>query len=469
MDEHRAHGPWTPADLPLPPGVARAAWRGKGGVVALEHGEARLAAERAGFEALADHPARPRVLAWGTRSLVLAPLGEVAAPEPPDGRWVRRQETRRALLREVSRDVRLDRALGKLGAKRRDVDRYLDETVDVALHVGPTFGGLPPGAWRAQEGRGVGLRMDRARAEGWTALDAPSVEGAPDEAAAAEGLELARIAWALREAAHGDEGAAAEVLERLRAAPDPARTRVWIEGPDFVDPALWESPGAEVTAARARWLLTHLDGLAVGGGELRVRTDPPVRRGRRAPLREPRAARRRRLFSRWERGVRVDDEGLYSLTPEALADRIAEGARGVVLDATCGVGGLAIAYARQPGVERVIAVDADPERVAMTAHNAAIYGVADRVEPVVGDALDVVRSRRADLLVIDPPWGGRAYDRDAIDLDDLDMDVRGLLDAFDGPVVLKLPRSFDVAALPGLTFEALVDARGVLKMLIARR
>ena len=79
------------------------------------------------------------------------------------------------------------------------------------------------------------------------------------------------------------------------------------------------------------------------------------------------------------------------------------------------------------------------------------------------------RARRADLLVIDPPWGGRDYVRDAIDLDGLDMDVRALLDAFAGPVILKLPRSFDARALPEFAFEALVDERGVLKMLVARR
>ncbi len=244
---------------------------------------------------------------------------------------------------------------------------------------------------------------------------------------------------------------------------------MWIEGPTFLDPDLWERPGAEVSASRARWLLGNLDGLAVGGERLRVRTDPPVRRGRRPPPREPRAVRRRRVFSRWDEGVRVDDEGLFSATPEALAMRIADGARGVVLDATCGAGALSIALARQPGVERVIAVDVDRARLAMAAHNATLYGVGERIDWVHGDAADVVRARRADLLVIDPPWGGRDYVRDAIDLDGLDMDVRALLDAFAGPVILKLPRSFDARALPEFAFEALVDERGVLKMLVARR
>lgn len=469
MEEHTAHGPWTRADLALPVGSARAVWRGRGGVIALEHGAARLEAERAGYDALSAHPARPTVLAWGARSVVLAPLGEPDAPSPPPGRWVRRTDTRRALLRELSDEIRLDRALGKLGAKRRDVDRFLDAELDVAIHLGPSFGGLAPELWREQEGRVVGLRLDRARAEGWTALDAPSLEGAPSPDAAEEGLALAHQAWLAREAAHGDADARAALLELLASGPEPTRARVWIEGPTFLAPDLWERPGAEVSASRARWLLGNLDGLAVGGERLRVRTDPPVRRGRRPPPREPRAVRRRRVFSRWDEGVRVDDEGLFSATPEALAMRIADGARGVVLDATCGAGALSIALARQPGVERVIAVDVDRARLAMAAHNATLYGVGERIDWVHGDAADVLRARRADLLVIDPPWGGRDYVRDAIDLDGLDMDVRALLDAFAGPVILKLPRSFDARALPEFAFEALVDERGVLKMLVARR
>ena len=43
----------------------------------------------------------------------------------------------------------------------------------------------------------------------------------------------------------------------------------------------------------------------------------------------------------------MDEEGWYSVTPEAIATQIAERCRcDVVLDAFCGVGGNAIAFAR---------------------------------------------------------------------------------------------------------------------------
>lgn len=49
----------------------------------------------------------------------------------------------------------------------------------------------------------------------------------------------------------------------------------------------------------------------------------------------------------YESGCLLDDEGWYSVTPERVADQIAERCRcGVILDAFCGVGGNAIAFAR---------------------------------------------------------------------------------------------------------------------------
>ena len=63
------------------------------------------------------------------------------------------------------------------------------------------------------------------------------------------------------------------------------------------------------------------------------------------------------------------------------------------------------------------------------------------------------------------------YDRDHLGLDDLEMDVGAACAAFDGEIVLKLPRSFDVDELPEgrWELEAMVDERGILKMLVARR
>jgi trimethylguanosine synthase len=58
-------------------------------------------------------------------------------------------------------------------------------------------------------------------------------------------------------------------------------------------------------------------------------------------------AQRTRYFSRYDEGCLLDEEGWYSVTPEAIATQIAERCRcNVILDAFCGVGGNAIAFAR---------------------------------------------------------------------------------------------------------------------------
>ena len=107
----------------------------------------------------------------------------------------------------------------------------------------------------------------------------------------------------------------------------------------------------------------------------------------------------------------------------------------------------------------------------MARHNAAIYGVEDRIELVHGDAAAVVRERAADALVLDPPWGGREYDRERVALGDLGMDVAATVEAFEGRVLLKLPRSFDPTTLPAgaWTLELLLDDREIAKLLLAER
>jgi len=100
------------------------------------------------------------------------------------------------------------------------------------------------------------------------------------------------------------------------------------------------------------------------------------------------------LLSR--RGARVDAEGKWSLTPERLANEIADKvpAGSSVFDCCCGCGGNAIAFARRCAVT---AIDVSADRVALARRNAKIYGVDVRVD--VGDALR--DERTADVLVVD--------------------------------------------------------------------
>ncbi|CAN0267436.1 unnamed protein product [Lampetra planeri] len=130
-------------------------------------------------------------------------------------------------------------------------------------------------------------------------------------------------------------------------------------------------------------------------------------------------AQRYRLFSRFDEGIRLDREGWFSVTPERIAEHIAQRCQcDLIVDAFCGVGGNAIQFAFT--CERVIAVDIDPEKVALARHNARVYGVDDRIEFIVGDFLALAPRLRADVVFLSPPWGGPTYlDAHAYDLDSM--------------------------------------------------
>lgn len=57
----------------------------------------------------------------------------------------------------------------------------------------------------------------------------------------------------------------------------------------------------------------------------------------------------------------------------------------------------------------VIAIDIDPKKIEMAKHNAAIYGVEDRIEFIVGDYIKLVDTLQADTVFLSPPWGGPEY------------------------------------------------------------
>ncbi|ORX69226.1 S-adenosyl-L-methionine-dependent methyltransferase, partial [Linderina pennispora] len=137
-------------------------------------------------------------------------------------------------------------------------------------------------------------------------------------------------------------------------------------------------------------------------------------------------------FSRFDEGIQIDNEGWYSVTPEAIAEHTArrisqlynsrsqdeDFGRICVVDAFCGVGGNAIKFAEW--CEHVIAIDVDPGRLQMAKNNAAVYGVADRIEFILGDFYELAPSLKADVVFLSPPWGGPEYQSTKVfDLDAL--------------------------------------------------
>lgn len=419
-----------------------------GGVpaTAIAFGARRAREELAAIEALAAHPHAP---AWARAQddwLIVPRLAlvEVTLPRTDEDREVEpRSGTIESLLRgvapRVDRGGAVDvlRALRHLELPRGPLDRWLGMEARATFVRGPDLGGVDPRLRGVDRSRGddapprvIGLSLRRARLEGVPELDRAAEElrthvmraPAPDEHTEL-GRELARLDVAVR--------------ELVRARPGEHRD--------------------------------HLEAFVRDRVLARLRALPP--RARAEPFRvfEPERTRRERLFSRWSEGIRHDEEGLFSATPESLAFRIAAGLWGRVLDGTCGIGSIAIALARTPTIDAVVAVDVSPDRIAMARHNARLYGVEQRIHFRVADVSAVVASERFDAVVLDPPWGGRDYDRARTTLDDLGLDVRRVLAACRGSVRLKLPKSFVREELPGFVFEVLADERGVVKMLLASR
>ncbi|XP_057803963.1 uncharacterized protein LOC131019435 isoform X4 [Salvia miltiorrhiza] len=91
------------------------------------------------------------------------------------------------------------------------------------------------------------------------------------------------------------------------------------------------------------------------------------------------------LFSKYDAGIKMDEEGWFSVTPEEIAARQARrfAGAGVVIDAFAGVGGNAIQFAKV--CHHVVAIEIDPKKVALAFHNAKIYGVQDQIDFIVGD------------------------------------------------------------------------------------
>ena len=144
--------------------------------------------------------------------------------------------------------------------------------------------------------------------------------------------------------------------------------------------------------------------MVLAGVPVQVLCTPPVPKREDRAFFLPRNRSPEDLFSLWNRGIQLDEEGRYSLTPEHMAMDIAKSVpKGIIWDAFCGCGGNAIAFARQPHITKVIATDIDKDRLDMAKHNAQIYGVAQKID---FRCMDIRNTQVKDVFVFaDPPWG----------------------------------------------------------------
>lgn len=156
--------------------------------------------------------------------------------------------------------------------------------------------------------------------------------------------------------------------------------------------------------------------LSVNPGTL---SEQPVSEQESLPLSLPRTYwdQRFRLFSQFDKGIKLDYESFFSVTPERIAEHIAERCKNaqVVLDLFCGCGGNLIQFAKH--CELVIGVDIDRRKLQYASHNAAIYQVQESIELMQENVADLLQSQASqkellmlvDVIFMSPPWGGPEY------------------------------------------------------------
>ena len=170
---------------------------------------------------------------------------------------------------------------------------------------------------------------------------------------------------------------------------------------------------------------------------------------------------RYRLFSRFDEGIKLDNESWYSVTPERIAQHIAHrftsNGINVIIDAFCGAGGNTIQFACISPTIKVIAIDIDERKIGFAKHNAKIYGVDNRIEFIVGDYMLLAKTcaLKADAVFLSPPWGGPKYLKQSVYT--LDMMTPNGKDVFEVTnanitknIGILLPRNVDVTQLEQL-------------------
>ncbi|KAI3758933.1 hypothetical protein L6452_06506 [Arctium lappa] len=164
------------------------------------------------------------------------------------------------------------------------------------------------------------------------------------------------------------------------------------------------------------------------------------------------------LFSKYDDGIQMDEEGWFSVTPECIAKHHAfRCGSGAIVDCFTGVGGNAIQFASKS--THIIAIDIDPKKIEYAQHNATIYGVEDLIEFIRGDCFNLAQKLKADTVFLSPPWGGPEYAKA------VNFDIKTMLKPHDGQflfnvakgiaprIVMFLPRNVDINQLAELSLS----------------
>lgn len=127
------------------------------------------------------------------------------------------------------------------------------------------------------------------------------------------------------------------------------------------------------------------------------------------------------LFSKFDRGIKLSRDMWYSVTPESVANKIADRVDEIykesldrpiktVIDVCGGAGGNSIAFARKGF--KVVYIDINDDTLQDASHNATVYKTHD-IDFYCGDVFDFDLTELAEpestFVFASPEWGGPSY------------------------------------------------------------
>lgn len=161
------------------------------------------------------------------------------------------------------------------------------------------------------------------------------------------------------------------------------------------------------------------------------------------------------MKNKFSRQIEASDTDYYLSCPEAVARHIASRLAlfHTCVELCCGVGMLSVQLAKV--MEKVYAVDIDPNVIKNARHNARLYDVPDKIKFITGDATDekLLKTLSADVTVLDPDWSGvnESKENHVSGMDETEPSLRKLFklarENISERIVARIPKTFDFKTL----------------------
>jgi 16S rRNA G966 N2-methylase RsmD len=160
----------------------------------------------------------------------------------------------------------------------------------------------------------------------------------------------------------------------------------------------------------------------------------------------------------------IDNESIYYISVREYADKITDiiknhltalnwdHSKSIITDATAGVGGNTISFAKH--FRYVYAIELDKRRAEFLENNINVYDLKN-ISVITNDCMKMLPNiYDHDVIYIDPPWGGKNYkDHTDLKLDISGISIEDICNKLTDPgfmkriplfIVLKLPKNYDI-------------------------